>query len=661
MPVIDTSGWTHDAPPKPVIVDCVGGVRLPVFARTFAAPNAGYVLAYPSGYLSPDLWKLWVRTCQRYATFDPTNKRWVFSAAVLARVSVDNAAAAPAYAASSKLTKEERVKLKAERAEAEEKFNEQLTELSKEENVPEHLWPTYQYPPHYSPPAQCLTPTALQRIVVSRYWNQPYALIAASVGTGKSRMTVDMLASRATAAAKGLQDSARIVLIVAPLALHENWRREFVKWSPPGARIHWDVHIYTGTADFWADAEKAASKMFDVEPMVAGGQVIIVTPNALSRDRLPSQLVEYGWVPTAIVVDECQRFFRKPQNKAYKTLREMRKNAHIFLGLSGTPTSKFEDWWALEELMAGNEAQALHWRGGTYLDYQRLGDKETMAQSGLFTPGWSFERAIKEFHAQRIRKGRVFVADKFYYMKDSLPGLGQEELGEFADLRLSFSTLFDEYPQQVEAAHNLQLLQSGETKFKGDERMFATTLMLRMRQIAAMSPANEGLLREFVTEFLDDNEPAVFWIEFRNDPAKQLDATLDILNTFGPTAYVAGGMEAAHRQEAIDGFQSGKYRFLCCQYDAGGVGLTLTRACKNLFLTIPLGYQAVCQAIGRLHRIGQLNDVMTYFCMSHPIAAFARYLYDNRKELNEVIPQKYAGIVPKGIYVPALDTEPALH
>lgn len=653
MPVIKSSEWplTNKAESRFLRT---GPVRLPVFTRRFLAPHDGYVLVVPQGKLSTDLWKLWVTTSQRCAAFDVERKAWIWSWLALERESQPNGASAPTIFS---LTNKEREELRQARKLAEVEFQNQLQELQKNENIPEHLWPTYQYPTHYQPTSSGSIPTALQRIVVNRYWNRPYALIAASVGTGKSRMVVDILSARATATSASMKDSARITLIVAPLALHENWKREFNKWSPKGAaRLDWRVHKFAASTGFWSDAEDSATFLFDGAKLVDGGLVIICTPNALSRPKLAAQFAEMGYVPTAIVVDEVQRFFRKIDNKAYKNLLALRQKAHLFLGLSGTPTSKFEDWWALEELMSNGAATA-HWQGATITDYQKLGDRATFASSGLHQRGWSFERGVKEYHADRIRKGNIFVADKWFYMKDALPGLDQEELGEFADARANFHQLFADYPAWVDAAAELQAANAKGGKFSSDYAM-ATTLLLRMRQLAAMSANNEALLKEWVDEFLDPGEPAVLWVEFVNDPAKQLDATIDLLNTYGPTCYIAGGMTLELRQEAIDGFMAGKYRFIVCQIEAGGVGLTLTRACKCLFLTIPLGYQSVCQAIGRLHRIGQDKDVTSYFAMTSPVAAFARYLYDKRCELNETIPKQISGLLPN-ITVDAT-TEPAL-
>lgn len=635
MPVLDTAGWEFEPKAESRFITA-GPVKLPVFVRRFTGTHDGYAAVYPQGKLSPDLWKQWVGVCQRHAYFEVQKKLWIWSWLSLERKSWLNESSTvdTPYA----MTKDEREKMRADRKLAETKFNEDLLELSKAENVPEELWNTFTYPSHYAARAGCLSPTALQRIVVQRYWDRPYSLIAASVGTGKSRMVVDIMSSRAVSPKLTLRDSARILLIVAPLSLHENWKREFEKWAPQTGGLEWHVHKFKPTRRSWNQIEDSATRMFDhPSGLRAGGLVIIVTPNALSRPTLSAQFKDMGYVPTAIVVDECQRFFRKPSNSAYKNLMTMRKEAHFFIGLSGTPTSKFEDWWALENLMS-NADPSVPWKGATFIDYEKLGSRDTLRDSGLWERGWDFNRAIKEYHAQRIRKGHIFVADKFYYMKDSLPGIGQEELGDFADHRLGFQQLFEDHPEFVKDAMELQRKEGGT--FGSNAHAMATVLLLRMRQIAALSSANDAVLESWVGEFLDAGESGVVWVEFVNDPCNQLDHVVDQLNRHGPTCYIKGGMSPELRQEAIDGFQAGKYRFIVCQIEAAGVGLTLTKACKSLFLTIPLGYLSTSQAIGRLHRLGQSEDVTSYFAMTSPVAAFARGIYDRRTELNETIPKE---------------------
>lgn len=647
MPTIRTTGWSVELKPELKQLS-LPGFSIPVYVKNFIHPHEGYCVVYPQARLAGGDWAAWLDICKRLACYDVAQKYWVWTRLALSKITSDHTIP---YQPPVTLTDAQRLDLRARREAANAKFASDLLELTKQENVPEDLWPTFQYPSHLKPVDP--QPTALQRIVVSRYWNHPFCLIGASVGTGKSRMTVDMLTARATAPT--LRDTVRIVLIVAPLSLHTNWAREFSKWTSAQvapcsneSSAEWHIHRYAPTVKFWNAANQSAHELFGTAGEErAGGLVIIVTPNTLSRAKFTDQMATNGCHPTCIVVDEVQRFFRRPDNSAFRNLLKLRSAASTFIGLSGTPTSKFQDWWALEELM-GNSDGAVHWKRGTYLDYEHLGSPDTMAQSGLFETGWNFERAIKEFHADRIRKGHIFMADKHYYMKDALPGIGQEELGEFADLRLSFFNVFNDYPEWVDAAMELQQ-QCNDTAMKGGAHVIAQVLLLRMRQLAATSTETASILASFVTDYLGDDEPASFWVEFRNEPCPELDNTVKYLSAIAPTCWLGGGMTEAERQEAIDGFQSGKYRFIVCQTEAAGVGLTLTRACKQLFLTIPLGYLAVTQAIGRHHRLGQTRDVTSYFAMTGPAAAFARAIYDRRQELNEVIPQKISGILPKQI------------
>lgn len=635
MPVIQTTGWPLAQVATSRFLHVGGGLKIPVYCKAFAAPRDNFHVVYPCARLTPSHWQLFIGCCRRHGQFDPAQKFWVFTSLALDNSSSENGQSRPVVV----LTKQQREAVKEKRKASEALFNEQLLELSKAENVPESLWPSYAYPPHLK--ATDPQPTALQRIVVSRYWNQPSALFGASVGTGKSRMVVDILSARALAPnAPRLNDSARIVLLVAPLSLHENWKREFHKWRRNN--VSWAVHRFNPSKSFWEDFEESCVEFFDGRKMKTGGVVIVCTHQALSRRTLIEQLKERGIVPTALVIDEVQRFFRKPDNNAYKNVAEIRKNVFVTIGLSGTPTSKFEDWWALEELICRDIPDA-HWKASSYFDYQRLGDRDTFTSSNLHLKGWDYERGIKEYHADRIRKGRLFMASKEHYMKDSLPGLEQEEIGEFADLRLNFHQLFNDHPDWVKAAFELQRAQN--QGFKGSDSTMATVLLLRMQQLAAISGDNSLLLKDFVDEFLDKDEPCVFWCMFRNPPCEELPETVKFLSSLAPTTWLMGGMIEKERWEAIDGFTKGKYRFFVAQTEAGGVGLNLIRACKQLFLSIPFGYQAVNQCIGRQHRIGQEKDVTSYFAMTSPVAAFARSIYDRRVDLNEAIPQQISGLL----------------
>lgn len=613
MPIIDTSSWKISTTSETRLLH-IKEIKIPITLTAFNEPNSRYFVVTPCGYLIPSYWSIWVGQCKRYAAFDVQHKRWIWSGLVLDRLTSPN----------STLTFD-REAIREKRKQEEEEFDRDLFELTKAENIPEDQWGSYQYPPQLT--AVEPAPTALQRILVSRYWQKECVLIGASVGSGKTRAALDIIQARALHS--DYANSVRIILVVAPLGLHENWRREFLKWKQPG--VEYSVFRFEPTTAFWAAVEDKAATALEIP---GRGIVIISTPQALSRPTVEKHFTAHNCVPTFIIVDEAHRFFRNPDNAAYKSLTKFRQSAHCIIELTGTPTAKLEDAHALESTLSPDTV----WNRAPRIDYERLGNREFFTSSGLFQRGWTYERGIKEYHAHRIKTGAIFMADKKFYMKDSLPSLEQEELGDFADARLTFTELFDQYPQLMEDAYRLQLTQNPEP-IKND-RALATTLLLRAQQIASVSEATQNLLKQFITDFLEPGEPCVFWTLFRNEPAEELPQAVRLLSARAPTGWLMGGMKVEERQAMIDGFMGGTLQYLVCQTEAAGVGLTLTRACKQLFLSLPFSYLTTCQCIGRLHRLGQENDVTSYFAMTHPIAAFARRIYDSRVELNETIPDK---------------------
>lgn len=66
-------------------------------------------------------------------------------------------------------------------------------------------------------------------------------------------------------------------------------------------------------------------------------------------------------------------------------------------------------------------------------------------------------------------------------------------------------------------------------------------------------------------------------------------------------------------REAIQGrYQNGETRVVICQVVTGGIGITLTRGHAAVFLTNPYSYEARKQAEDRLHRPGQVHNVVYY-------------------------------------------------
>lgn len=70
---------------------------------------------------------------------------------------------------------------------------------------------------------------------------------------------------------------------------------------------------------------------------------------------------------------------------------------------------------------------------------------------------------------------------------------------------------------------------------------------------------------------------------------------------------ITGDTPAHERQEIVDSFQAGNTKLLCCNYRAGGVGLTLAKARTAMFIEFPHSPTHLIQAEDRVHRIGSIG------------------------------------------------------
>ena len=600
-----------------------GGLTFPVFISPFKPPNSSYCLVTPATFLKGGKFQSYLALCKQKAAYDPDKKTWVWPIDAVT-THIDSPIAPP-------VVDKRRTELAAAWKKKQDETASKYLSLSAQENIPEESWPDFVYPDHYVPrdPA----PTPLQRILVSRYWDKEYATLAASVGMGKSRMAIDTLNARATANNLRLNNSTRIVLLIAPKSIHVNWRREFDKWTPKGGPV-WTCMEYAPTEKFAATADAAAAEIFDNANPFPGGIVIITSPQVWSRPNITAYFKKHNIHPTFILVDEAQRCFRNPRNKSYSAVSAIRADALGYMALTGTPANTTHDYWGLEDIAAAGHMEA-HWKSGTYEEYRSAFDPDYMLSSRLWSPGWNDTDIVREYHSFRIVQGDIFCAHKEHYMAASLPGLDQEELGSWSDMRLAFYELMQE-DTYVEAAIALDREKSGEDRdaaYYTEKTSHAITLLLRMRQVAAASPEKAATLDQWVSFYLEDDEPAVIWCQF----VDEILSVASRLATYGKVATLYG--ETKDRQLVVDGFQNGTTRFLVAHPEAAGIGLNMHRARYNMFHSIPISYIQTTQAIGRLHRIGQTREVTSYFIMDSPVDAFLRRLFDHRCEMNEAIPR----------------------
>jgi SNF2 family DNA or RNA helicase len=170
-------------------------------------------------------------------------------------------------------------------------------------------------------------------------------------------------------------------------------------------------------------------------------------------------------------------------------------------------------------------------------------------------------------------------------------------------------------------------LMKGDIKGGGD----AIVMLGYLRRLASIYKVNQTI--EMVESLLDQNESVVVFSEF-------VESTEAIANHFGVTA-LTGKMKDEDRQKLKEDFQAGKTKVFVGTIRAGGVGITLTKACYNLIIDYPWTPGALQQAEDRIHRIGQKRTSFIYNIHAKEIDLIMAGIIGKKSESIDIVLQKH--------------------
>jgi SNF2 family DNA or RNA helicase len=101
-------------------------------------------------------------------------------------------------------------------------------------------------------------------------------------------------------------------------------------------------------------------------------------------------------------------------------------------------------------------------------------------------------------------------------------------------------------------------------------------------------------------------------------------------------AAITGAQTAEERSRIVEAFQAGKLRGVACTIQAGGLGLTLTRASNEIFVDLSWTPAENLQAEDRAWRIGQKNALLVrWLVANHPLEQRMAELLQAKMQLIE--------------------------
>lgn len=390
------------------------------------------------------------------------------------------------------------------------------------------------------------------------------ALLADDMGLGKTVQTIAWLCSFRRSSP---------VLIVAPLTLLANWRREFEAFAPDLS-----VYVHQGERRHLA---------YGFKRMAAETDVVLTSYNLLVKDySLFSSVI---W--EAIVLDEAQAI-KNPDTQIARAVKSLLPAKRV--ALTGTPVeNSVRDVWALED----------------FLNPGFLGDRKSF-QERFVKPlaydlhaaaGKRLSHALEPFLLRRLKTDPEIAA----------------EIGEKREVR-EYCQLGSEERRAYEAA--LSAFRTTEHT-PGDAFALLTELKQicdgRLPEATTLVESDSGKLRhlmDLLESIFASGESALVFTQY----AKVGWMIREALNTrFGKRyPFLHGSLTAAQREAEIRRFNRLGPMVFILSLKVGGFGLNLTKATHVIHFDRWWNPAVENQATDRVHRIGQSKDVFVHLMIT---------------------------------------------
>lgn len=377
-------------------------------------------------------------------------------------------------------------------------------------------------------------------------------------------------------------------LILCPRSVLSTWEKELWDWAPElrlikvrgtpeQRRISWNcpAHVYLTTYEtlrqdlhstLGISKLKSAKNLSLFEDSNSSENSILFEENMEkeNEDILIEDIAKKEF--DIIILDEIQKI-KNPKADITKASRSI--EAPLRWGLSGTPLEN-----RLEELIS---------------IFQYL--KPGLLTYKYATSPWKVKKAIEPYFLRR-RKAEALpeLPDKVHEEKWLELTPSQRETYELA-----------------EREGKIALNEKGESTTV--HHIFA--LITKLKQICNIDPVSkESCKLEYLSEALEEiTEQEDKAIIFSQYPEKTIKLIEPSLQKFDPIVY-HGALSDKQRNQKVKKFQEEeKNKILLISVKAGGLGLTLTRACYVFHYDFWWNPSVASQAEDRAHRIGQKKTV----------------------------------------------------
>lgn len=396
--------------------------------------------------------------------------------------------------------------------------------------------------------------------------NAGRCLLADEMGLGKTIQAIG--AAELLRREMGVQR----VLIVCPTSLKYQWKSEIEKFT--GAA----VHVVEGLQNKRLKQYEKTEAYYN-----------IVSYNTVASDADYLQILN----AELLIIDEAQRI----KNFRTKVSIQLKKvhTPYCFV-LTGTPLeNKLEDLYAVTQFVDQFKLPPLY----RFLDrYQILGDNgQVMGYKNLKEIGEMLSDCLIRRLKKEVLRDLPKRLDKVLFVP-----MTREQKDIHRDLA-------DHVARLVAKWRRFHFLNETDRRMLilclSQMRMVADSTFILDQQTRFDTKIAE--LMYIFEEALADPEQKIVVFSQWERMTRLVAQELDALDT--GYAYLHGGIPSADRAELLTRFREDQACRVFLSTDAGGVGLNLQSASLLINLDIPWNPAILEQRVGRIHRMGQMDNV----------------------------------------------------
>lgn len=421
-----------------------------------------------------------------------------------------------------------------------------------------------------------------QKRAIEKAKTMPHLALFWCPGVGKTLTTIRILADKYNGEKRVMK-----TLIVAPVIVLDNWKREFAMFAPKLSQDR--IFLLHGTKK-----EKILQEVLSEKD---GNNIVVTNFETLLNEKIRKQLIH--WCPEIMVVDESQRI-KNPQSKRTKhvvTLAGLTKHRYILSGtpILNSPMDLFSQFLALDK--GATFGKNFFSFRATYFYDANAG---MPAQSHF--PDWRERKEMRE----HMNKLIYTVADRA--IKEEcldLPDLVKQKI--YVNLTPAQRKVYDELKEDfvsyvessavvadlaITKALRLQQIVAGYVKLEDDREMqFEET-----ERIKALS------------ELLEDITPSgkcIVWGVFKQNygAIRRVCEALKI-----PYVEATGETSAKQKFENVDLFNNDpKIRVFIGNPAALGVGINLKAASHSIYFSRNFSLENQLQSEARNYRGGSID------------------------------------------------------